>query len=98
MLPRNYYAYFYGTTAGAEIDLVITNAEKPVLGCEIKFSLSPVLGKSFWNAFKDLECEKAFVIYPGEEKYPLSEKVQAVPFNQLELLFKKTVVSEGSLS
>lgn len=85
-LPDNYNAYYYRTSAGAELDLVVTEAEKPVACFEIKFSLSPALGKSFWNAFEDLKCKKTFIIYPGETAYPLKENVIVTPFKELSSL------------
>ena len=83
MLPKNYNAYYYRTIAGAEIDLVVTEAERPIYCFEIKFSLTPKLNKSFWNAFEDLKCEKAFVVYPGETSYPINEKVMAIPLPEI---------------
>jgi len=78
-LPENFGAYFYRTAAGAEIDLVITKADKPLACIEIKFSLSPRITSGFWRGVEDLECKKTFVVYPGKEIFPIKENVSAVP-------------------
>ncbi len=78
-LPDNYGKYFYRTAAGAEIDLVITKGDKPILCIEIKFSLSPQVASGFWHGLEDLGCKNAIVVYPGNEVFPLKENVSAVP-------------------
>ena len=85
-LPRNWASHFYRTNAGAEIDLVTFPSSPRIIAFEVKYSLKPSLGKSFWNAFTDLDCTHGFVIYPGSELYPISKKVTALPVTQLSKL------------
>ena len=77
-------AYFFRTVQGAEVDLVLQSSldQKPI-AIEIKYSLSPKLSKGFWNAFKDLKCQKGYVVYAGEESYPLCENVEVVSLSGL---------------
>ncbi len=93
MLPESWQIDFYRTNAGAEIDLVVFPPARPPIGVEIKLSLSPSLGKGFANAFEDLGCEKGFVIYPGMERYPMSDTVEAVPVSNLPRLIEEIVCS-----
>lgn len=80
---RNKYQYFfYRTSAGAEIDLILKRFDK-LIAVEIKFSLSPKLSKGFWIAFQDLKCEKGYVIYPGDQEYPISEDVTILPISKI---------------
>ena len=63
---------FYRTAAGAEIDLVLpTDKGKEVF--EVKFSLSPKLGKGYHHALADLGIELGHVIYSGEESYRMRQ-------------------------
>ena len=78
-----YEPNFYRTNAGAELDLVLTRPNEDPIGIEIKLSLTPKLGKSFWNSFNDVECKKGYVIYPGDEVYKISEEVTVCPLNYL---------------
>ncbi len=78
-LPSSWPTYFYRTSAGAEIDLVILPPGQPPVAIEIKLSLAPKLTRGFHTAFSDLGCEQGFVIYPGQERYPMGKNVHAVP-------------------
>jgi predicted AAA+ superfamily ATPase len=84
LIPKHWTVNFYRTAAGAEIDLVLLPTQlKPPIAVEFKYSLAPKPTKSFWNAFEDLKPQKAYVIYPGDESYPLAENVSTLPVSQL---------------
>jgi predicted AAA+ superfamily ATPase len=83
ILPENTPLYFYRTSAGAEIDLVIFDRKNQPLAVEIKYSLSPKPERGFSIAFEDLSCKKGFIVYPGEEYYPLKKDVFALPVKRL---------------
>jgi hypothetical protein len=69
---------FYRTAAGAELDAVVTTGDRRI-GYEIKFSQSPKPGKGFWNACEDIGVERAYVVAPVTDPYPLAENVQVIP-------------------
>lgn len=71
-------ACFYRTSAGAEIDLVVEPEGGAPIAIEIKRSLSPKASRGFRNACADIGARQAFVVYPGEERYPIGESVDAV--------------------
>lgn len=75
--PRD--ATFYRTAAGAELDLIVKEDKRPLVGYEMKYSLEPALSKGFWNSVTDLGIDKAYVVYPGEEAWPLRPGVEVVP-------------------
>ena len=62
-------AYFWGTHAGAEIDLVMIKRGRK-LGVEFKRADAPRLMPSMRIALEDLKLERIAVIYPGERPYP----------------------------
>src|SRR5690606_25883573 len=64
-LPSNMQAYFYRTSAGAEIDLVLERNFKERIAIEIKRSLSPTVSKGFYIGMQDIGAKKGFIIYPG---------------------------------
>ena len=39
--------------------------------------------KGFWNGYEDLKCRKGFIVYPGEEAYPVGRDVIALPAKNL---------------
>jgi hypothetical protein len=87
ILPERWQAYFYRTGAGAEIDLVLFDGKHKPVAVEIKYSVSPKLERGFWNAYEDLSCKNGFVLYPGEESYPLGRNVATLPAKKLAEIF-----------
>ncbi len=89
--PASTEAYFYRTLAGAEMDLLLKMPGNELWGIEIKRNLTPKLSKGFYHASADLPLTQSFVIYPGQESYPLNDNVNAINLRQLmELLVKMT--------
>jgi predicted AAA+ superfamily ATPase len=68
---------FYRTTAGAEMDLVVTTGGRSV-GYEVKLSNAPKAGKGFWHACEDLGVTRAYIVAPVLEPYPLGDNVEVV--------------------
>jgi len=83
MLPNNRDIFFYRTGAGAELDLLFFNRRNEPIAVEVKYSLSPGISKGFRIAFDDLSCRRGFIVYPGEESYPLTEKIVTLPAKDL---------------
>lgn len=75
--PRD--STFYRTSAGAEIDLLVKTDRLPLTGYEMKYSLSPTVSKGFWSSIEDLALQHAYLVYPGEESWPLKDGVEVVP-------------------
>jgi predicted AAA+ superfamily ATPase len=89
ILPFGWEVYFYRTSAGAEIDLILINPEDKPIAVEIKYSLAPKPEKGFSIAFDDLGCSAGYLIYPGEESYPIKKQVTALPSHQISQIFNK---------
>jgi uncharacterized protein len=77
-LPASATYGFYRTSAGAEMDLVVEQFGKKI-GYEMKLSTTPKPGKGFWNACEDLGLDKAFIVAPVRNAYPLAENVEVIP-------------------
>lgn len=71
------YSY-YRTSSQIEIDLVLESPENEIWAIEIKRSGSPVLKRGFYDACKDIEAVKRFVVYGGNDRYSLSQGVEAI--------------------
>lgn len=81
-------AFFWATHGGAELDLLLQTGGQKV-GIECKRVDAPRLTRSMQVALTDLELDHLFVVYPGEQTYPLAEKITAIPL--LKMVFPKTV-------
>jgi hypothetical protein len=81
--PTGTEANFYRTSAGAEIDLVLTLPGGEMWAIEIKRSSAPTLEKGFHFACADLKPKRRFVVYPGEERFPLGSDTEAIGLREL---------------
>lgn len=61
--------YFYRTQDGAECDVVLAKAHKPIACIEIKYSNAPDVSKGFYLSADALKSKKNFVITPGSDTY-----------------------------
>jgi len=68
-----YKPFFYRTHHGAECDLLLTKASKPVYSIEIKYSSTPKLTRGNNIAFNDIGAELQFIITPDTEDYLISK-------------------------
>ena len=88
--PPRTMASFYRTSAGAEIDLLLEiPGKRGPWAIEIKRGLSARLGKGFHHAREDVRPERAFVVHPGEERYPISKEVEAVGLREMMTLVER---------
>jgi predicted AAA+ superfamily ATPase len=70
VLPSGTHSFFYRSSAGAEIDLVLEFGLDDYWGVEIKASRTPAVKKGFHVACHDLNVKKKFVVYTGIDKFP----------------------------
>ena len=82
-LPLDWQAHYYRTGAGAEIDLLLHDHRNRPIAVEIKHSAAPQMTKGFWTAMTDLSCKQGYVVYPGDDTYPIAEGVLALPLSEL---------------
>ena len=71
-------ASFYRISSGAEIDLVLELTGGEIWAIEIKSGRSASPSQRFYNACEDVQPNRSFVIYAGEERYSVSEGVEAI--------------------
>ncbi len=81
-IARPEQAYFWATHSGAELDLLMLKDGQRV-GVEFKRTDAPRLTPSMRNALADLALDALYVVYPGQRRYHLADRVQAVPLAAL---------------
>ncbi|HXR59999.1 MAG TPA: ATP-binding protein [Solirubrobacterales bacterium] len=74
---------FYRTGGGAELDLVLSWRDGREWAIEIKRSAAPKLEKGMRSALEDLQPERSFVAYPGDERYRLGPVTEAIGLAEL---------------
>lgn len=75
-------AAFWATHQGAEIDLILRRGDR-LLGVECKRADAPSMTPSIRIALEDLGLERVAVVYPGDRRYPIADRVEAVPLRDV---------------
>ena len=82
-LPATVRSWFYRTSAGAEIDLVLEFGPKNIWAIEIKRSISnPVPSKGFYIGCADLQAARQIILYPGKESYRTDPSSEVMSLDQ----------------
>jgi predicted AAA+ superfamily ATPase len=82
--PSGTDAYFFRTSAGAEIDLLLEiPGHRQPWAIEIKRGLAPKIEKGFHLACESVRPERRLVVYGGVERFPLADGVEAVSLGEL---------------
>jgi len=76
-------AYFWSTYSGAEIDLLFFYQGKRY-GVEFKFNEAPKATKSMHIAVADLSLDHLWIVYPGKDIYPVTEKIRVIPLSLID--------------
>jgi uncharacterized protein len=79
VVPSGVIPFFYSTSGGAEIDLVLEFFGKEKWAIEIKRSSSPSVSKGFYIACDDIKPVKRYVIYSGTDRFSLGNGITAIP-------------------
>ncbi|MCY4049427.1 MAG: ATP-binding protein [Hyphomicrobiales bacterium] len=88
VLPPLSETYFYRTSAGAEIDLVIKMPNAEVWAVEIKYGVAPKLNKHYSRTCDDVGATQKYVVYSGNDEFPVRDNVRVI---SLEKMMKKLI-------
>jgi predicted AAA+ superfamily ATPase len=91
VLPWRTQPLFYRTAVGAELDLVLERPDGERWAIEIKRGLAAKLERGFHHAREDLSPTKSFVVYSGEERYPVAEGVEAIGVREMASVLASTL-------
>lgn len=73
----------YRTLRGAECDLVLDLHGEGRWAIEVKRGRVPKLERGFWDACQDIAPARRFVAYPGSDRFPLKNDVEAIGVEEL---------------
>jgi len=76
--PDHVIPFYYRTSNGAEIDLVLEFSSKEKWAIEIKRNSAPTLSKGFYIAQQDIQPDRSFVVYAGQDKFPMAGNITAI--------------------
>ena len=81
--PERTVASYYRTSAGAEIDLLLQIPGHGLWAIDVKRGLAPKPQRGFHNACEDVKPQRQFLVYSGEDRYPVTERLQAISLYEL---------------
>ncbi len=81
--PERAQASFYRTATGVEVDLILELPGNRLWAIEVKRGLAPKVGKGLRIALTDVGPDKVFLVYSGEERYPISDGIEAIGLSAL---------------
>ena len=82
--PPATQAFFYRSSAGAEVDLVLELPKRQRWAIEIRRSSAPVASRGLHIAADDIKATARFVVHGGKESFPLGHGVQASTLADLQ--------------
>jgi uncharacterized protein len=83
VVPHGTQPWFYRSSGGAEIDLLLDMPGEERWAIEIKRSHSPQPERGFHSACADTNPTKKFLVYPGMERFPVGEGIEAISIIEL---------------
>lgn len=81
--PERARASFYRTATGVEVDLTLELPGNRLWAIEIKRGIAPRVERGLRVALADLQPERAFIVYGGEERYPAGAGVEVIGLTAL---------------
>ena len=80
VLPEGARTYYYRTSGGAEIDLVVEFPTSPqeLWAVEIKRSPSAKVQRGFHEACDDIKPTRKFVVHAQADSFPMKAEIQAI--------------------
>ncbi|MEX0902371.1 MAG: ATP-binding protein [Pseudohongiellaceae bacterium] len=80
VLPQGAQAFYYRTSGGAEIDLVLEFPGKPHALYAVEIKRSPAAGvkRGFYEACADIKPTQKFLIHAQTDSFPMNENIQAM--------------------
>lgn len=81
--PQGSESNFYRASGGAEIDLLLKLPGRKPWAIEIKRNLDPRPRKGFYSACIEVKPEARFVVYPGSERFPVAQDIEAISLAEL---------------
>ena len=83
VLPKSAEVYFYRTSAGAEIDLVVRFSDRNIWAIEIKRGLAPKVSRGFYQACEDIKAQSKYIVYSGEDEFALKNNIKVISLTKI---------------
>lgn len=78
ILPNSVEPYYYRTSGGAEIDLVLRISSMEFWAIEIKYGVAPKIKPSLHQASEDIKAARKFIVYGGTDEFPIGKNTTVI--------------------
>jgi hypothetical protein len=89
VIPIGVEAYFYRTTVGAEIDLLLKLSSRELWAIEVKNGIAPKITRGFHQACEDVQATHKYVVYSGSDEFPVKHNTTIISLQKLMLRLQK---------
>ena len=79
--PADTETFFYRTSAGAELDLVLRLRGGETWAIEIKRTTAPKVSRGFHLAIADIKADQRILVFAGDREVPLGDGLRAMPLD-----------------
>jgi len=83
--------FFYRTSAGAELDLVLRLPAGETWAIEIKRTTSPKVTRGFHLAVEDIGADRRILVFAGDREAPLGDVLRAMPLAAATALLRSQI-------
>ncbi len=83
ILPNSVEPYYYRTSGGAELDLVLRISSMEFWAIEIKYGVAPKIKPSLHQASEDIKATRKFVVYGGTDEFPIGKNTTVISLPRL---------------
>ena len=85
--PLGTEPFFFRTSAGAELDLVLRLPSGDIWAVEIKRTTAPKVSRGFHTGAEDIGASRKLLVYAGAHEFPVAKDIRALPLaHAIELL------------
>ena len=81
--PAGTEPYFYRTSAGAELDLLLRLPDGTIWALEIKRTTAPKVSRGFHQAVEDINADQKILVYAGDQDIPAKDGLRAMPLSKV---------------
>lgn len=83
VLPNGVESYYYRTSGGAEIDLVLKISSRELWAIEIKHGVAPRMKPGLHRASEDIGATQKFIVYGGCDEFPVGKDTTLISLPKL---------------
>ncbi len=70
--------YFYSTSAGAQVDLVLEFVPDKIWAISIRLTSAPALERGYCNAIKDLKAQRNIIVHKGRISHTMRDGIEVL--------------------